>query len=331
VVQIGAESAAIRLEAISKTYGHCKGEPVEAVHDLDLSVPAGQVCGLVGPNGAGKTAVLRIVAGLTPPTTGRITLNGHDLAHEPGAALQQIGAVIEGSSSLQESLSIEENLTHCRRKGSSGRWVQSRAERLFRELDLWQRRGVVLGQLSQGMQRLVAIACALMANPPILLLDEPTQYLDMQAAREVEAWIKQQAHEKGAAVLLATRQPGAVQSLCDRVAVMRQGRLVAVRPLAELDDLLRGEYYQIKIKGQLEAHRSAWFGDLMLTTEGDETILSGVVADQAALQGIIGKVRNLGIPLLSVTKVEPSPEQVLTRLMFTPLSDVEQTSQRSSR
>ena len=323
MVQIGAEPAAIRLESVSKVHGRREGAPVEAVHDLDLSVPAGQICGLVGPNGAGKTTVLRIAAGLTPPTTGRIFLNGFDLANERDAALQQFGAVVEGSSSLQESLSIEENLAHCGRKGSSERSASVSSERLLRELDLWERRGFTPSQLSQGTRRLVAVACASMAGPPIFLIDEPAQYLDIQVARRVETWIKQQARENGAAVLLATRQPDVALTLCDRVAIMRHGRLVADRPQAELRDLLRGEYYQIKLKGRLEARRSAWFGDLRLTTEGDETVLSGVVADQAALQGIIGKVRNLGIPLISVTKIEPGPEQVLTHLMFTPLSEVE--------
>ena len=322
MVQISEYSPAIEIKSLSKTYCRSNGAPLEAVQGLDLSIPAGQVCGLIGPNGAGKTTLLRLAAGLEPPTAGLVRLNGHDLAHERGAALQQLGMVIEGQQGMQD-LSVWENLVRCGVKDISGRLIRDCIERLLHELHLWERQEDALGQLSHGMQRLAAVACALIANPPILLLDEPAQYLDAQAARLVKEQIRQQAHEKGAAVLLSTRQPGVARELCDRVVVMRQGRLVADRSLEELSNLLQGEYYHIRIEGRLETRRSAWFDNLTLTAEGNDTILSGVVTDQAALQGVIVKIRDLGIPLLSVTRVEPGPEQVLAHLMHAPPGELD--------
>lgn len=325
MVQVSGRSGIINLESLSKTYRRSKGAPVKAVHDLSLSVPAGQICGLVGPNGAGKTTVLKTIAGLVSPFTGRVCLSRYDLVHERDAAMQQIGALIEGEHNVQRQLSVWDNLMRCEQRDSSGHSIQTHAERLLHELDLWEWRDDELSLLSQGMQRQIAVACVLMADSPILLLDEPTQYLDLQAAHKAEAWIRQLAHEKGTTVLLATRQPKVAQALCDRVVLMRQGHLVADRPTSELCHLLQGDYYHIRIKGQLEDRRSAWFDDLVLATEGDDTVLSGVVADQAALQGVIVKIRDLGIPLLSVTRVEPGLEELLAYLMYAPLVKLDST------
>ena len=312
----------IELESLSKIYHSDKGAPVNAVQDLDLCVPTGQICGLIGPSGAGKTTVLEIVAGLEPLTAGRIRLNGYDLDGEREMAMRQLGAVIDGGRGLQETLPVWENMARCERARST----QAQRERVLRELDLWPHRGDTVGQLSQGTKRLVAVACALIAEPPILLLDEPTQYLDTLAARRVKAQIRQLAHEKGTAVLLTTRRPRVAQALCDRVVVIRQGRAVADRPISELDDLIRGEHYQIRIKGELDSSRSEWLGGLSLAAESAEqagTILSCVVADQAALHGLLAKIRDLGIPLLSATRVEPGLNAVLAHLMFMPLNELE--------
>ncbi len=324
MVQNPAQPVPITLESLSKTYhDHC-GALLTAVQDFSLTVPAGQICGLVGPNGAGKSTVLKMMAGLEPPTTGRICLDGYDLARERDEALRRVGVVIQGRLGEGRRLfqpaggkqSVWQSLMR------HGPERAARAEGLLRELNLWERRDDAVDDLSQGRQRQVAIAGALVAEPAILLLDEPTQYLDVQTARRVEAWVRQLAHENGAAVVLATRQPQAADALCDRVVIMRQGRPAADQALSELCGLIQGEFYQIRLQGEIDAERAAWLGGLALATEGNDTILSVVAADQPALHGLLTKIRDLTIPLLSVVRVEPRLKTVLAYLMHAPLDEL---------
>ena len=153
---------------------------------------------------------------------------------------------------------------------------------------------------------------ALLADPPIVVFDEPTLELDERSARAVQQWIANLAHERGKTVLLTTSQPDVASATCDRVVLLRQGRLVADMPVAELRTMLRGNQYQIRVKGQLGSQWSEWFDGLtVLPAGGDETILRGTIVDQAALHGLIGKIRDLAVPLLAVSREELSLDDVL--------------------
>jgi ABC-2 type transport system ATP-binding protein len=135
---------------------------------------------------------------------------------------------------------------------------------------------------------------------PILLLDEPALGA---APRAVEDWLRELAREHGKTVVLATRELDVARELCDRVAVLSQGRLVAEREAHFLADGFFGKkFYRIRVQGHLEGSWSEWFEGLTLTrADEDEMVLSGPIVDQAALHGVLAKVRNLGLPLLSVT------------------------------
>jgi ABC-2 type transport system ATP-binding protein len=194
--------------------------------------------------------------------------------------------------------------------------MKSRAEQLLRDLDLWERRNDSLRFFSRGMQQKVAIACALIADPPVILLDEPTLGLDIQAARTVKEWIQKLVQEQGKTVVLTTHQLDIAQELCDRVAIMRKGRLLADKPLSELLHLFRKEQYLIRLKGYLEPHQlSPVFSNFSVEKEDGETRLSGRVPDQATLYALLDQVRDLGLPLLSVAQVEPNLEEVFIHLI----------------
>ena len=198
---------AIEIESLSKTYNKGKRAQVRAVQVLSFAVLAGQVFGFLGPNGAGKTTTIKMLCGLVTPTSGTARLNGYDVARQRGEAMRQFGVVLEGTRSVYRRLSAWENLQYFGRlKGRRGRGLKSRAEWLLGELDLWERRKEQVRELSRGMQQKVAIACALIADPPIVLLDEPTLGLDVQSARTVKTWIRRLASEQGKTVLLTTHQ-----------------------------------------------------------------------------------------------------------------------------
>lgn len=301
---------AIELLHLHKTY-----ENVQAVSDLTLRVEPGQVLGFLGPNGAGKTTTIKTICGLVRPTSGEIRLCGYDVARQRAQAMRQFGAVLEGSRSVYWRLSAWENLLYFGRlKGCPGKKLRSRAESMLRELELWDRRHELVGSFSRGMQQKVAIACALAADPPVVLLDEPTLGLDLQAARVVRSWVKRLAKEEGKTVVLTTHQLDLAEELSDRVAIIRRGKLLADRPVDELLSLFRDEaFYEIRLAGALP--EGATVPGLSASFAEGQTTLSGAFKAQDDLYRELERIRGLGLPLVSVARVEPDLEEVFARMI----------------
>ena len=316
MVHTSRSPVAIEIESLSKTYYKRNKPTTKAVDNLSLAVPTGQVFGFLGANGAGKTSTIKMICGLVIPTTGRICVNGFDVAREHSMAMRQIGAVLEGTRNVYWRLTAWQNLMYFGHlKGCKGKELKNRAEQLLRELDLWERRNDSIRTFSRGMQQKVAIACALISDPSIILLDEPTLGLDIQASRTVKEWIAKLSREQGKTVVLTTHQLDMAQALCDRVAIIRKGYLLTDQPLTDLLHLFRQEYYQIKVKGHLDSHESSWFDGLNICAENGHTILSGAIANQDVLHGHLTRVRDLSLPLLSVSRIEPNLEDVFTQMV----------------
>jgi ABC-2 type transport system ATP-binding protein len=313
-------SPAIAIAHLGKTYHRRKAEPVVAVDDLNLDVPRGQVLGFLGANGAGKTTTIKMMCGLIVPDRGQVHLNGHDVGGKRGQAMRQIGAVLEGTRNIYWRLSAWHNLIYyARLKGVGGKAVDERARRLLTELELWERKDQPVGEFSRGMQQKVAIACALIADPPIVLLDEPTLGLDVQAARTVKQWIRRLSGEEGKTVVLTTHQLDMAEELCDRVAIMRTGKLIADEPTATLLQLFKGDHYQIQLDAALDGQRLDGLvprlAGLRVVHVNGHTTLSGPIANQNELMAVISALHESGAPLLRVEKAEPTLEEVFVRLM----------------
>lgn len=307
---------AIKIEHLCKSYRQRHNNIIHAVQDLSLSIPKGQILGFLGANGAGKTTTIKMICGLVIPTSGSIQVNGYDLAREHSLVMRQIGAVLEGTRNVYWRLTPWQNLRYFGHlKGQRGKELKMRAEQLLRELDLWERRDDPIRMFSRGMQQKVAIACALIADPPIILLDEPTLGLDIQAAHTVKEWINRLAREQGKTVVLTTHQLDMAQELCDYVAIMRKGQLITHLPLENLLQHFRQERYQIRIKGLIPTGQKGRFAPLKIAVDGGETTLAGEVAGQEQLQSILGLLHALQLPLLSVERCEPDLEEVFIRLM----------------
>ena len=309
--------AAIEIESLSKVFRSRGGNEVEAVSGLDLTVEPGQVFGFLGSNGAGKTTTLKMACGLVMPTTGTVRLNGYDVGRQRGQAMRQIGAVLEGTRNVYWRMNAWQNLLYFGRiKGiSSSKVLKARAERLLRELDLWERRKDPVGEFSRGMQQKVAIAAALIADPPIVLLDEPALGLDVQASRTVQEWIIQLAKERGKTVVLTTHQLDMAESLCDRVAIMSHGRLLAHRPTGELLDLFRREFYQLRLRGVVEAEKTGSFPGFTASRENGHTVLAGEVGAELSVFELVERARAAGLDLISVSPAEPNLEEIFVELI----------------
>lgn len=305
---------AISIEALGKTYKRRFSAPLKAVREFSLSIPAGQVYGLLGHNGAGKTTTIKMICGLVTPTSGRVLLNGYDVRRQKSHAMRQVGAVLEGTRNVYWRLSPWENLTYFGRlKGKGGSELRERAKTLLTELDLWERRNDPVMTFSRGMQQKVAIACALIHDPQIVLLDEPTLGLDVEASRTVRSWVEKLASEQSKTVLLTTHRLDMAQEVCDRIAIMNRGRLAAEHSVGELLSMFRQESYEITVHGLLEGHRQD-FAEWHVEEAFGETKLSATLHGADRLNRALGCLSRLGMPLISVNRIEPNLEDVFLHI-----------------
>jgi ABC-2 type transport system ATP-binding protein len=306
---------AIELSGLTKRYRRGKGW-LTAVSDVTLSVPPGQVIGLLGPNGAGKTTTIKMACGLIVPTTGTIRLGGYDVGRRRADAVRQIGAVLEGSRNVYWPLTAWQNLMYFGRlKGLSTAEIKPRAQRLLTDLGLWDRRNETVGSYSRGMQQKVAIAAALITDPPILLLDEPTIGLDVEAARTVKDWIAHLAAGQGKTIVLTTHQLAIVQELADRIAVIRDGEIIADLPTAELLSRFAEDRFEVRVAGELNGFAGKLPAGAQAEADAETTRVTLGDADQARLHRFLDDLRASGIELLSVTQAQPDLEEIFLRLI----------------
>ena len=212
----------IRMQGLVKTY-----KEVQALKGVDLEVASGELFAYLGPNGAGKSTTIRILTGLTKLGGGSAWLNGYNIADDPIAAKRQCGLMPQATN-LDAELSVWENLaTHGRLFGMSASERNKRSEELLEYVDMLDRKDSMAKTLSGGMKRRVMIARALMHNPRILFLDEPTVGLDAGVRRRIWALIKR-IHQEGATIFLTTHYIEEAEFLAQRVAFLNQGRIVAL-------------------------------------------------------------------------------------------------------
>ena len=219
---------AIRVESLVKRYGQ-----VKAVDGLDLTIPAGEIFGFLGPNGAGKTTTVRILTTLTKPDAGRAVVFGFDVVQEAVAAKGLIGLCPQ-QTNVDAELSVYENLKlHGLLHGMPSGLRESRIRELLEFTGLSERRKDQAKVLSGGLKRRLMIARALLHEPRILFLDEPTVGLDPQTRRRLWDLIRA-GHRAGATIFLTTHYIEEAERLCHRVGIIDQGRLIALDSPAAL-------------------------------------------------------------------------------------------------
>jgi len=218
----------IKLESVSKSYGDH-----EAVENLSLHVPAGELFGFLGPNGAGKTTTIKMIAGLLQPSSGRIVLAGHDLALAPVAAKQVLG-FIPDRPFLYEKLSALEFLRFVAGIfGISGNGLERRIDELLDLVELSHVRGELVESFSHGMRQRLAMAAAFVHEPQILVVDEPMVGLDPKGARLIKRVFREYC-DRGHTIFVSTHTLEVAQELCDRIGIIVDGHLIACGSLEEL-------------------------------------------------------------------------------------------------
>lgn len=228
---------------------------VEAVRDLTFSVGAGEIFGLLGPNGAGKTTTVGILTTVVRPTAGRAVVAGHDVQRDPLKVRQSIGVVFQDSV-LDADLTARENLRlHARLwRVQDGR---ARVERLLEAVGLAERADQTVRAFSGGMRRRLEIARGLLARPAVLFLDEPTLGLDPIARRDLWQVVRALRDEYGVSILLSTHYLEEAQGICERVAIINGGRLIAEGQPLELVRRHGGEVAELSVHGDPDPLRQA--------------------------------------------------------------------------
>src|SRR5690242_19391187 len=225
------DSPAIRCRSLVKDYG-----TVRAVDGLDLEIRAGECFGLLGPNGAGKTTTIEILEGLLAPTSGEVEVLGLKWGQADNEIRQRIGISLQ-ETRLADKLSVQETLTLFRsfyREGLDPLEVMQKVS-LEEKANSW------VSKLSGGQKQRLAVACALVGDPELLFLDEPTTGLDPQSRRQL--WdIIRELRAQGRTILLTTHYMDEAERLCDRIAIVDQGKVIALGSPAELIAGVGGEH-----------------------------------------------------------------------------------------
>lgn len=235
----------LQVENLQKAY-RFQDKISYAVQDVSLEINANQVLAFLGPNGAGKTTTIKMIAGLVLPDRGTVRINDRN-PHRDEQARQLIGAVLEGNRNLYWRLTPAENLEYFGvLRGLSRRVARQRSRVLLDRFELSHKNRTMVQKLSRGMQQKVAIAVALIHQPPLLLLDEPTLGLDVEATQTVKRLVREIASE-GRAILLTTHQLDIAEELSDRVAIINKGQIVVQQQTAALIEQFSSAVYRVEL------------------------------------------------------------------------------------
>lgn len=309
--------SAIRCTQLVKTY---EGRPpVEAVRGLDLAIERGECFGLLGPNGAGKTTTIEIIEGLLPPTSGEVEVLGLTWKNHGDDIRQRIGISLQ-ETRLSEKLSVRETLTLFRsfyRRGIE-------PDEAIRLVDLQEKATAWVGKLSGGQKQRLAVAAALVGDPELLFLDEPTTGLDPQSRRQLWEVIRQFGRQ-GRTVLVTTHYLDEAERLCDRVAIVDHGKVIALGTPRELIASLGGEHVIEFSAHANHADAQSANGAVAPTAvadlpgvsdarpEGDRVCLS-VAEPHVTLPSLVARLQELGVRLTSLSVRHASLEDVFVKL-----------------
>jgi ABC-2 type transport system ATP-binding protein len=303
----------IRTEELTKVYPGA----ILAVDGLDLSVQRGEIFGLLGPNGAGKTTTAGMLTTRVIPTSGRAVVGGVDVVAHPTAAKQVIG-VVPQTNTLDRSLSVYENLYfHGRFFGMNAKTARAEAERTLEQFRLADRAGAEVLALSGGMAQRLMVARAIMHRPAILFLDEPTAGLDPQS--RIALWdILGELHREGQTILLTTHYMEEADALCDRLAIIDRGRLLALDTPARLKRSV-GVDAMVTVSADGDLDRLAAvleerIPEASLVEHADGVVRVWINQTHGVLPAIVDAAEGHGFTVSDLTSTEPTLETVFINL-----------------
>jgi ABC-2 type transport system ATP-binding protein len=312
-----SEQSAIQFESLSKQFG--KGDnAVEAVKGVSLQIQAGQVYGFLGPNGAGKTTTIRLIMDLIRPTGGQVLIFGENVNKNP-RILKRVGALVEGAS-FYGYLNGHDNLLVLQRTANEN--APKRVEALLDQVGLADKSHRQVKDYSTGMKQRLGIAAALLGNPDLVILDEPTNGLDPAGMQEMRNFIRTLVEQQGKTVFLSSHLLNEVEQICDQVAIIHNGEILR---RGEVKDLLAREQSEFRlqvrpVRRALEILSERWEVTideswLVLQTRSDEnpTIIALLAEHRIQIYQAIMHRQSLEDYFLDVTQADPAEALLLTR------------------
>ncbi len=329
---------AIRTEKLSRVYkirGGKKSEPrsLVALNDINLEIRPGELFGLLGPNGAGKTTLIKILTTLLAPTTGHAWVAGFDVADEPEKVRPRINMVSGGEASGYGLLTVRENLwMFSQFYGLPSAIANKNIKHLLDVVGLADRMNTRSSDLSTGLRQKMNIVRGFMTDPDVLFLDEPTLGLDVGASREVRQFIRSWVDNNPTRTLmLTTHYMVEADELCDRVAIINQGKVLACDSPSSLKRNLQQEaVFHLEVSpfdGSLSTERFTTLPGVCNVVHRPQDgfdLLDLILDEEGALAGVVNTLNNANIRLLNLQKNEPSLEDVFVKLVGQSIEEVEE-------
>lgn len=299
--------SALVLKNLSKRYA----SGTEALKGIDLEVPAGEFFGLLGPNGAGKSTAIGIVSTLVKKTAGSVTVFGYDLDRYPWEAKLNIGLVpqefnFNGFETVEQIV-----LNQAGYYGLPRKRAKQRAQTYLRQLDLWERRDTISRHLSGGMKRRLMIARALIHEPRLLILDEPTAGVDIELRRSMWGFLRD-INQRGTSIILTTHYLEEAESLCRRIAIIDQGRIIENTNVKSLLGKLGAQSFILDCRGELAPHKLP--AEYRFATLDDSTLEVEITAQQN-LSEVFQALSHEGIDVVSMKNKANRLEEMFVRLL----------------
>lgn len=301
----------IEVEELRKQYGD-----LMAVDGVSFRAEEGTIFGLLGPNGAGKSTTIGCISGLLSPTSGRVRVLGADVVRESARAKAALG-VVPQDLALYEDLSARDNLSYWGAAyGLAGRQLRERVDEVLDRVGLGGRAREPVKRFSGGMKRRLNLACGVVHRPRVLLLDEPTVGVDPQSRVRLIELVREEV-AAGTCVLYTTHYMEEAQELCDRIAIVDRGQVIAHGTLAELRGLL-GERDLVRLSGSFDEARVraalGTVGEVEVVNLTDDQLMLAAVGASRELPAIFGALAEAGADVRETTLSQPSLESLFIKL-----------------
>jgi len=301
------------VRGLTKTYAATKKSPEKtALHGIDLDIPRGSIFGLLGPNGAGKSTLINILAGLVTKSSGTAEICGYDLTTQTRQARASIGVV-------PQEIAMDVYFTpHQALELQAGYYGVPKSERrsdeILAALGLSDKRDAYVRQLSGGMKRRLLIGKALVHNPPVLILDEPTAGVDIELRRQLWDYV-QELHKAGTTIILTTHYLEEAESLCDRIAIIHQGKIRANESKRDMLSKLDARTLLITPTTEITT-LPAELNALNASLNTDGQIAIAYRAGTDSVTGMLERVKSAGLSIGDLRTEEPDLEDVFMALTY---------------
>lgn len=278
---------------------------IKIIENLSLCIASGEIFGILGQNGSGKSVFIKTLAGIILP------INGNVVFHDSAVGSSQVIYLPQETHCLTVGSDMPEKPSQREKEGlNQHAWLA--------DCQRWTKKGNETHSTSNGERQMIAIAQALLANPGFLLLDEPFMPLDTTNRKQVIQWLTTFA-QNGAVIVVASSHPEWLETLCHQIGILTPGRFTLTKTKEKQGQEPSNEYH-IRIATTLDETRAAWFEGLQIQNDGNQASLIGKLEDQAALFGVLGKIRDMGIELISVNRIRFSPNTGQDKQLHYPYS-----------